>query len=71
VILTREYAAQLQLRDDGRTLIGVAVPGGSEAQIVEGRARYVEVFARGAFADAGTHPLTATHPRTGADLPSV
>jgi HK97 family phage prohead protease len=68
-LLTREFTAQLEVRDDGRTLIGVAVPWASEAQIVEGRSRYVEVFARGAFADAGTHPLTATHPRTGAELP--
>jgi HK97 family phage prohead protease len=64
-LYTREYAAHLQVRDDGRTLEGVAVPYGPEARI----GRYVEVFARGAFADAGTHPLTATHPRTGADLP--
>lgn len=59
------YLAQLEVRDDGRTLEGIAVPYGTEARI----GRYVEVFARGAFADAGTHPLTATHPRTGADLP--
>jgi uncharacterized protein len=69
MILTRYHATQLEVRDDGRTLVGVAVPWGSEAEIVEGRSRYVETFARGAFADAGTHPLTATHPRTGADLP--
>lgn len=69
MILTREYAAQLEVRDDGRTLVGVAVPYGSDAQIVEGRSRYVETFVAGAFAAAGTHPLTATHPRTGAELP--
>jgi hypothetical protein len=62
---TREFTAQLEVRGDGRTLEGIAVPYGTEARI----GRYVEVFARGAFADAGTHPLTATHPRTGADLP--
>jgi HK97 family phage prohead protease len=66
---TRHLAADLELRDDGRTLVGVALPYGVEAQIVEGRSRYVETFIPGAFADAGTHPLTATHPRTGADLP--
>jgi HK97 family phage prohead protease len=65
----RHLAADLHVRDDGRTLVGVAVPYGTEAQIVEGRSRYVETFAPGAFADAGTHPLTATHPRTGAELP--
>jgi HK97 family phage prohead protease len=69
-LLTRAYAAQLQVRDDGRTLVGVAVPYGAEAHIVEGRQRYVEVFARGAFGPgAGPTPLTATHPRTGAELP--
>ena len=66
---TRDYLAQLEVRDDGRTLEGIAIPYGTEAQIIEHRARYIEVFAPGAFADAATHPLTATHPRTGADLP--
>jgi HK97 family phage prohead protease len=66
-ILTREFAAALQVRDggDGRTLYGVAVPYGVEASI----GSYVEVFTRGAFADAGTHVLTAAHPRDGAQLP--
>jgi uncharacterized protein len=68
-VLTRYHAVDLAVRDDGRTLVGVAIPWGSEAQISEGRQRYVEVFARGAFGDAGTHPLTATHPRDGAELP--
>jgi uncharacterized protein len=69
MILTREYAADLQVRDDGRTLVGIAIPYGTQAEIVEGRSRYTETFAPGAFADAGPHPLTATHPRTGAELP--
>jgi len=64
-ILTRSYAAALEVRDDGRTLVGVAVPYGVETRI----GRYVESFAPGAFPDAGTHPLTATHPRDGAELP--
>ncbi len=64
-ILTREWTAHLEVRDDGRTLQGIAVPYGQEATI----GSYVETFTRGAFVDAATHPLTATHPRTGADLP--
>jgi HK97 family phage prohead protease len=67
-ILTREFAAALQVRDggDGRTLYGVAVPYGVEASI----GSYVEVFTRGAFGDAPpTHVLTAAHPRDGAQLP--
>ena len=69
MIRTRQYTAELEVRDDGRTLIGIAVPYGTEAHIVEHRQRYVETFIPGAFADAGTHPLTATHPRDGAELP--
>jgi len=65
----RHLAADLQVRDDGRTLEGVAIPYGQEAQIIEHRARYTEVFAPGAFANAAAHPLMVTHPRTGAELP--
>jgi Escherichia/Staphylococcus phage prohead protease len=64
-VLTRAYAAALELRDDGRTLVGIAVPYGVETRI----GRYVESFAPGAFADADTHTLTAAHPRDGAELP--
>jgi HK97 family phage prohead protease len=69
VIRCRQYTAELEVRDDGRTLIGVAVPYGVETVIVEPRRRYTETFARGAFADAGIHPLMATHPRDGGQLP--
>jgi uncharacterized protein len=64
-ILTRAYPAGLEVRDDGRTLVGVAVPYGIETRV----GRYVESFAPGAFADAPTHTLTATHPRDGGELP--
>jgi len=64
-VLTRSYAATLEVRDDGRTLVGVAVPYGVETRI----GRYVESFAPCAFAGAGTHTLTAQHPRDGAELP--
>jgi HK97 family phage prohead protease len=66
-VLTRAFATKLELRDggDGRTLYGRAVPYGEEAQI----GSYTEVFVRGAFADAGTHVLTAMHPRHGGELP--
>ncbi len=50
-VLTRAYAATLEIRDDGRTIVGIAVPYGQETRI----GRYVESFAPGAFADAGTH----------------
>jgi HK97 family phage prohead protease len=64
-VLIRAYAAQLEVRDDGRTLAGTAVPYGIETRI----GSYLERFAPGAFADAGTHPLTASHPRDGGELP--
>jgi len=68
-VLTRAYSPTLEIRDDGRTLFGLAVPYNVEARIVEGRNRYTETFTRGAFADAATHTLTAKHPKTGDDLP--
>ena len=66
-VLTREFTAALQVRDDGDgcTIVGVAVPYGVEASI----GSYAEVFTRGAFADAGAHPRTVTHPRDGGQLP--
>jgi HK97 family phage prohead protease len=49
----------LELREDGRTLAGLAVPYGIEVQI----GRYRERFAHGAFADAHPEdvPLMAVH----------
>ena len=68
MIETRTFEGALEVRgDDGRTLVGVAVPYGQEARI----GRYTEVFTRGAFegTEVATVALTATHPRDGAELP--
>jgi HK97 family phage prohead protease len=61
----RSYLAELEVRGDQREIIGLAVPYGRPTMI----GSYTEVFIRGAFADAGTHPLTASHPRDGGELP--
>ncbi len=57
--------AGLEIREDGRTLVGVVVPYGTETRI----GRYRERFAPGAFAgtDAEAVPLLAAHAH--ADLP--
>jgi HK97 family phage prohead protease len=64
-VLLRSFDSALEVRDDGRTLVGVAVPYNVETRV----GRYVESFARDAFADAAVHTLTATHPRDGGELP--
>jgi uncharacterized protein len=68
-LLYRTTVADLQVRDggDGRTLHGLALPYGVEVDL----GAYRESFAYGAFADAqpAQVPLTATHPRDGAELP--
>lgn len=48
--LTRATPADLEVRGDGRTVVGIAVPFDREAPIREGGRRYTEVFRRGAFA---------------------
>jgi HK97 family phage prohead protease len=55
----RASPIHLELREDGRTLAGLAVPYGIEVQI----GRYRERFVRGAFADARPEdvPLMAVH----------
>jgi Escherichia/Staphylococcus phage prohead protease len=67
VILTRHTLDHIEVRADARELLGLAVPYGQPTQI----GSYIESFARGAFAgiDAGSVPLTAAHPRDGAELP--
>ena len=67
-VLTRAYASKLELRDDGRTIVGIAVPYGQETRI----GRYVESFAPGAFADvpAPTPSPPPTH-ATEQSCPSV
>lgn len=55
----------LELREDARTLVGVVVPYGVDTRV----GRYVESFARGAFAgvDVDQVPLLAAHAH--AELP--
>jgi HK97 family phage prohead protease len=67
IIEQRAYVAGLEVRDDGRHIIGRAVPYNEVALI----GAYAETFAPGAFADAdpATVALTATHPRSGDTLP--
>jgi HK97 family phage prohead protease len=68
-----QYPAALQLRDggDGRTLEGPLLPWGVEARVLDRGRMVVEVFERGALADADPArvPLTATHPRDNQQLP--
>jgi uncharacterized protein len=61
-ILTREFALDLELRADGRTLEGTVVPYGEEARIGP---RLVEVWHRGAFegTDPASVPLLVLHDR--------
>jgi HK97 family phage prohead protease len=67
------YPAGLQLRDDGdgRTLVGPVVPWNVEARVLDRGRLVVEVFERGALADADPArvPLCATHPRDNGTLP--
>jgi HK97 family phage prohead protease len=67
-VLLRAYATDLEIRSDGRTVEGVAVPYGQEASIGRG---VVEVFTRGAFGgtDPARVPFTARHPESGDVLP--
>ncbi len=58
----RTATTTLELRDDGRTLVGLAVPYNVETRI----GSYVESFAPGAFdgTDPATVPVLAAHNRT-------
>jgi len=69
-ILYRTFTTELEVRDDGdgRTLAGLALPYGLEIDL----GSYRESFSYGTgFADLNPAqvPLTATHPRDGAELP--
>jgi uncharacterized protein len=66
-MLTRHTLGHVEVRAEQRELLGLAVPYNTETRI----GSYIESFARGAFAgvDAGSVPLTATHPRDGGELP--
>jgi uncharacterized protein len=48
--LTRTTEADLELRGDGRTVVGIAMPFDVEAEITDAVGHYTEVFRRGAFA---------------------
>jgi len=55
--LSRVYASSLRVRDeggdsagDGRTLVGLAVPFGTEIDVVDWWDEYTETFTKGAFA---------------------
>ena len=48
-LLHRATPADLEIRGDGRTVVGIAVPFDTPANIVEAGRSYVEVFRRGAF----------------------
>jgi len=65
VIITRGFTAELEIREDQRQIVGLAVPYGVQIRV----GRYCETFRPGAFADADPAPLTATHPRSQSELP--
>jgi HK97 family phage prohead protease len=67
MIELRAYVGGLEVRDDGRTIIGRAVPYNEPTDI----GPYVETFVPDAFAgvDPSAVPLTATHPRSHDELP--
>lgn len=48
--LTRATPADLEIRGDGRTVVGIAVPFDSPTTIAERSGRYLETFTRGSFA---------------------
>lgn len=45
----RAFATNLELRSDGRTIVGVAVPFASPTEIHDAYGAYMEVMVRGAF----------------------
>jgi HK97 family phage prohead protease len=49
-ILGRDYQADLEIRGDGRTVVGIAVPYDAPTPIRDHQGTYQEVFRRGAFA---------------------
>ena len=65
MIITRAYDTELEIREDQRQIIGVAVPYGVQIRV----GPYLETFRPGAFADHAPAPLTATHPRSMDTLP--
>ena len=50
VYLNRAHQADLEIRGDGRTVVGIAVPFDAPTSIRDASGSYMEVFRRGAFA---------------------
>lgn len=50
VFLNRAHQADLEIRGDGRTVVGIAVPFDTPTPIRDASGSYTEVFRRGAFA---------------------
>jgi Escherichia/Staphylococcus phage prohead protease len=48
--LIRAHPADLEIRGDGRTVVGIAVPFDQVAEVSDGGGRYSERFVNGAFA---------------------
>jgi Escherichia/Staphylococcus phage prohead protease len=63
--LVRATPADLELRGDGRTIVGIAVPFDQVAEVRDASGPYNEVFRRGAFArtiaERGAVKLLAQH----------
>jgi HK97 family phage prohead protease len=58
-MLYRANTADLQIRSDGRTVVGIAVPFDAPTQIREATGSFVETFRRGAFARTIRERLTS------------
>jgi HK97 family phage prohead protease len=66
--LIRAFGLGVELRADGRTLIGLAVPYGKPTEIYDAEGHYFEQFTHGAFARSisqrkGKVPLLGLHDR--------
>jgi Escherichia/Staphylococcus phage prohead protease len=74
MMLHRSYlSGPLEIREDGRTITGLAAPYGTPVEIHEAGRSYTESLVRGAFADdttsPNTIPLMARHPKSDDTLP--
>ena len=66
-VLTRGWPADLEVRGDGRTVVGIACPFDAPTEIRDGSGRYLERFKRGAFATTHAFALTRQPPRHSTD----
>ena len=48
--LTRAFNGELEVRSDGRTVVGLAVPWNTPTRVSDGGPAYLEAFDKGAFA---------------------